>query len=506
MRRFSLPFLAIAALTACTAERGAFPNRMAKASSGYLARAARQPVSWQSWGREAFALAARLDRPVLLYIGADECGWCERMDRESYDDAVLGALIDSLFVPIRVDRDERPDVARRYQAALQSLAGLRGYPVTLFLTPDGSAFFGGTYFPRDDPVTGRGLRQLLPEVARTYRDHRETIVRHAALVRQLAVAGAAESHGVLHPELVVRELAAVRRDIEATLETPAGLTTFPRGQAIALLLDDYVRTQDAASLRLASTALRRVADQAGAVGGAGADGPSDVGRAQLARNVAVAWVLTADPQFREWGRTLVRGLAAAVAPDDPQPLFADRRAYVIAGLIDAAPAVGDTAAAQTARAALDRLLDRVYVPGEGVRHALSESVAGLLQDQVQVAIACLAAHRAFGDPGYLEVARDLAGVLNRDYADPRGGYFDAARVDPAAPALADRTKQVFDDLLPGANAWAARLLLRLAEADDNPRYRKLGLAALAAFVGAVEGEGPRAASYVMAARDALAGF
>jgi uncharacterized protein YyaL (SSP411 family) len=128
----------------------------------------------------------------------------------------------------------------------------------------------------------------------------------------------------------------------------------------------------------------------------------------------------------------------------------------------------------------------------------------LLQDQVQVATACLAAHRAFGDPGYLEVARDLAAVLTRDYADPRGGYFDAARIDPAAPALADRTKQVFDDMLPGANASAARLLLRLAEADENPRYRMRGLATLAAFVGVVEGEGPRSASYFMAAREALA--
>src|SRR5256886_7984533 len=72
-------------------------------------------------------------------------------------------MIDSLFVPVRVDRDERPDVAQRYEAAVQWLAGLRGYPITVFLTPDGSAFFGGTYFPLDDPITGRGLKQLLPE-------------------------------------------------------------------------------------------------------------------------------------------------------------------------------------------------------------------------------------------------------------------------------------------------------------------------------------------------------
>ena len=143
MRAFpSLP-LALVAL-ACVSEHGPLTNRMAQSSTRYLTRAARQPVSWQPWGREAFALAARLDRPVLLYVGADDCRSCAAMDREVYEDAALGSMIDSLFVPVRVDRDERPDVAERYEAAVRWLAGLSGYPVTAFLTPDGSAFFGGT--------------------------------------------------------------------------------------------------------------------------------------------------------------------------------------------------------------------------------------------------------------------------------------------------------------------------------------------------------------------------
>src|SRR5437867_3243807 len=94
-----------------------------------------------------------------------------------------GPLTNALFVPVRVDRDERPDVAQRYQAAVQTLAGLRGYPLTVFLTPDGSAFFGGTYFPADDPITGRGLKQILPEVAKSFRDQHAFIVQHAAVVR-----------------------------------------------------------------------------------------------------------------------------------------------------------------------------------------------------------------------------------------------------------------------------------------------------------------------------------
>jgi len=110
---------------ACVSEHGPLTNRMSQSTTSYLTRAARQPVSWQPWGREAFALAARLDRPVLLYVGADDCRWCVVMDREVYGDPTIGAVIDSLFVPVRVDRDERPDVAQRYEAAVQWLSGLR---------------------------------------------------------------------------------------------------------------------------------------------------------------------------------------------------------------------------------------------------------------------------------------------------------------------------------------------------------------------------------------------
>src|SRR5947209_6087823 len=217
----ALPIASLA--VACVSEHGPLTNRMAQSGTGYLVRAARQPVSWQPWGREAFALAARLDRPVLLYVGADECRWCAVMDREVYGSAALGAMIDSLFVPVRVDRDERPDVAQRYQAAVQLLAGLRGYPLTVFLTPDGSAFFGGTYFPADDPVTGRGFRQLLPEVARSYREHRRFVDQHAALVRRLALGRSAPGRGALKAAGVEHEVEAVRGAVATAIRAHASV-------------------------------------------------------------------------------------------------------------------------------------------------------------------------------------------------------------------------------------------------------------------------------------------
>src|SRR5437773_4926828 len=247
MRTLSLVFLSCAAL-ACVSEHGPLTNRMAQSSTRYLTRAARQPVSWQPWGREAFALAARLDRPVLLYVGADECRWCAVMDREVYGDPALGAMIDSLFVPVRVDRDERPGVAARYEAAVRWLAGLGGYPVTAFLTPDGSAFFGGTYFPADDPVTGRGLKQILPKVAKSYRERRAFIVQHAALVRELTRTLDAQARSVLRPAVIEAEVNAVRGSLRLAVASRGAFGSFTDTQAVSLMLVTYRRTGHSTSL------------------------------------------------------------------------------------------------------------------------------------------------------------------------------------------------------------------------------------------------------------------
>jgi len=151
----------------------------------------------------------------------------------------------------------------------------------------------------------------------------------------------------------------------------------------------------------------------------------------------------------------------------------------------------------------------VYARGFGVRHAATAGgagvgVHGLLQDQVQVAAASLTAYAITGRARYLEVAQNLAAVLDRDFADPLGGYFDATSADPPPATLVDRTKPVFDDLLPGANPWVARVFLQLAAFTGDARYRRRAQATLEAFAGAIGGEGLRAASYLTVARDAVA--
>src|SRR6202522_1774402 len=140
-------------------------NQLEHAASSYLRSARHQPVRWNAWGEAAFARAQAEDKPILLDIGAVWCHWCHVMDRESYEDAETARIINEHFVAVKVDRDERPDVDARYQAAVAAISGQGGWPLTAFLTPDGRPFFGGTYFP---PVDGHGrpsLRRVLMTMA-----------------------------------------------------------------------------------------------------------------------------------------------------------------------------------------------------------------------------------------------------------------------------------------------------------------------------------------------------
>src|SRR6201991_4051069 len=140
-------------------------NALAKSRSSYLRSAMHQPIQWQEWGPEAFAQAAREDKPVLLDIGAVWCHWCHVMDRESYENDATAAVINEHFIAVKVDRDERPDVDSRYQAAVSAISGQGGWPLTAFLTPEGKPFFGGTYFPPEDRYGRPSFQRVLITMA-----------------------------------------------------------------------------------------------------------------------------------------------------------------------------------------------------------------------------------------------------------------------------------------------------------------------------------------------------
>jgi uncharacterized protein len=157
-------------------------NQLEHAASSYLRSARHQPVQWHPWGEAAFARAQAENKPILLDIGAVWCHWCHVMDRESYEDPELARIINEHYVAMKVDRDERPDVDARYQAAVSAISGQGGWPLTAFLTPDGRPYFGGTYFPRDDRYGRPGFGRVLLTMAQVWRDRRDEALESAASV------------------------------------------------------------------------------------------------------------------------------------------------------------------------------------------------------------------------------------------------------------------------------------------------------------------------------------
>ncbi len=214
-------------------------NRLGAAASGYLRSAGGQPVDWMEWGEEAFAQARGEDKPVLLDIGAVWCHWCHVMDRESYEDGATAAVINEHFVAVKVDRDERPDVDARYQAAVAAISGQGGWPLTAFLTPEGKPFFGGTYFP---PVDGAGrpsFRRVLLTMAEAFQNRREEVEESAAgamaAIEQNETLGARSADpGV---ELVEKLAVAAVAQFDPRFGGFGAQPKFPHAGALDLLID-----------------------------------------------------------------------------------------------------------------------------------------------------------------------------------------------------------------------------------------------------------------------------
>jgi hypothetical protein len=157
-------------------------NLLEHSASSYLRSARHQPVQWHPWSDAAFAKAQSEDKPILLDIGAVWCHWCHVMDRESYENPEIAAIINEHFVAVKVDRDERPDVDARYQAAVSAISGQGGWPLTAFLTPDGRPYFGGSYFPPDDRYGRPGFGRVLTTMAQVWSERRDEALESAASV------------------------------------------------------------------------------------------------------------------------------------------------------------------------------------------------------------------------------------------------------------------------------------------------------------------------------------
>lgn len=573
-------------------------NRLRGAPSSYLRSASHQPVDWFPWGEEAFARAKSEDKPILLDVGAVWCHWCHVIDRESYEDPEIAALINERFVAVKVDRDERPDVDARYQAAVGALTGQGGWPLTAFLTPDGKVFYGGTYFPPKELYGRPSFRRILLTVSDHYKNSKADVLNEAnALHAALASGRGTQQLAGEVSDPFLREVAdGLRGQLDLVYGGFGTAPKFPHAGTLEFLMARYRRTRDEP---LKTTVVKTLEGMAAGgirdhVGGGFHRYSTDrqwivphfekmaYDNAGLLSNYSHAWQLWRIPVFEETARDIVRWvdevlsdrrnggfygsqdadisldddgdfftwtldeLRAAVTADEAKVLAlrfdvgergemhhdpkrnvlyadktpeevatalsmpADRVAKLLAsGLralakarakrktpfvdatiyanwngmmasayLDAWRAFGWEPCRDFAVRTLDRLWKELYDEKAGMYHQLAggeRRVAGLLDDQVQMAGALLDAFEVTAEPRYLDRAKALADFALAHFWDrQRGGFFDIAvklhSSDGAAP-LEQRRRPVEDSPTASPNGVAAVVLTKLAHLTGNEEYR-----------------------------------
>jgi uncharacterized protein YyaL (SSP411 family) len=213
-------------------------NRLAQETSPYLLQHADNPVDWQPWGEEALDRARAEGKPLLVSIGYSACHWCHVMERESFDDEATAAVMNELFVNVKVDREERPDVDAVYMDAVVALTGQGGWPLTVFLSPDGEPFFGGTYFPPEPRHGLPSFRQVLRAIADAYREQPEDVAAQAeALVAALRQSAETEpSHEPLSEALLAEAEGGLVAQLDPRWGGFGHAPKFPPASALEFLL------------------------------------------------------------------------------------------------------------------------------------------------------------------------------------------------------------------------------------------------------------------------------
>ena len=334
-------------------QRDMHTNRLASQKSPYLLQHAHNPVDWFPWGPEAFETARRDDKPIFLSIGYSTCHWCHVMERESFENEAIAALLNRDYVPIKVDREERPDVDRIYMTFVQATTGGGGWPMSVWLTPDLEPFFGGTYFPPEARYGHPGFASILTQIAAAWAADRGQIVDSARdIVEDLRqhAAVAAGRPGAIDRAMLDSGFFAFRRTFDVRLGGFGDAPKFPRPSVHNFLLRYWARTKNPEALDMALLTLREMAK----------------------------------------------------------------------GGID------DQLGGGFHRYSVD---ERWFVP----------HFEKMLYDQAQLAISCLEAFQATGDPQYAETARRILDYVLRDMTGPEGGLFSAedadSATDPARPDL-----------------------------------------------------------------------
>jgi len=240
------------------------PNRLIHETSPYLRQHAYNPVDWYSWGEEALEKAKRENKPILLSIGYSACHWCHVMERESFENAEIAALMNAHFVNIKVDREERPDLDQVYQSAVQLFIRRGGgWPLTMFLTPDQIPFYGGTYFPPNDRYGMPGFPTILQEVASAYRERPDDVAKtvvdiQAALARVSEGSYISETRQIAH-DILARAVSGLSPLFDTTYGGFGSAPKFPSTASLALFLAYADQTGDETYLKRVTYTLGRMA-------------------------------------------------------------------------------------------------------------------------------------------------------------------------------------------------------------------------------------------------------
>lgn len=237
-------------------------NHLINESSPYLLQHATNPIDWYPWGEEAFEKAKKENKPIFLSIGYATCHWCHVMERESFSDDEVAALLNRDFVSIKVDREERPDIDQVYMTVTQTLTGRGGWPNTVFLTPDRKPFFAGTYFPKESRQGRTGLMELLPKVAELWQTERENVVKSADQITHLIVSKSETDPDGVHSKLDKTILDNTRNMLALTYDTDHGgfgpAPKFPTPHIFAFLLRQYHHKQDSRALAMVENTLTQM--------------------------------------------------------------------------------------------------------------------------------------------------------------------------------------------------------------------------------------------------------
>jgi uncharacterized protein YyaL (SSP411 family) len=238
-----------------------YTNRLINETSPYLRQHAHNPVDWYAWGEEALAEARAKDKPIFLSIGYSACHWCHVMERESFEHEPTAELMNELFVNIKVDREERPDLDSIYMDAVQAMTGQGGWPMSVFLTPDGKPFYGGTYFPPQPRYGMPSFQQVLRSVAEAYRERRDQVEGQAErLTAMLRRAGQLESQAT---DLGVETLDEAVQQLHQYFDDQNGgfgsQPKFPQPMTLEFILTQYLRTRDLDTLYMTELTLGQMA-------------------------------------------------------------------------------------------------------------------------------------------------------------------------------------------------------------------------------------------------------